>query len=243
MIPLPVHQGDVCGSLLGAMLFPNDRAKAESYAAQLLTKRPLQDYLQAGYGFAFPIPFLDALGRDLSSKEIERQTLHGQRVGEVVKTLWALICSHPDIASWDSAICVVEDASVAVGLQTSRATLRAHLAELRAVLHFWGAFALRNYQFIVEPTVGYNGMDDLRAFVSEAMALLQQLCHWRNSRNMPDKLLAGDVVGPWIGWDPHQPQSGWPDTGRLYAISLHPGVRVPVRRPSGRPPNRQNSVR
>ena len=52
MIPLPVYQGDVCGALLGAMLFPNDAAKAESFAAQLLTKGPLQDFLRAGYSFS-----------------------------------------------------------------------------------------------------------------------------------------------------------------------------------------------
>jgi hypothetical protein len=169
--------------------------------------------------------------------------LHGQQVGEVVKALWALICSHRGIASWDSAIWVVEDVWAAAGLKTSRATLRAHLTELRAVLHFWGAFALRNYQFLLDPSVGYSGLDDVTAFVSEAMALWQQLRQWRHGRNKPDMLLAGDVVGPWVGWDPHQPQSGWPDTGRLYAISLPPGVLVPAPRPSGRPSNRQNSVR
>src|SRR5262245_37608309 len=49
IIPLPVYRGDVCGSLLGAMLFPSDPAKAETCAAQLLTKGPLQDYRRAGY--------------------------------------------------------------------------------------------------------------------------------------------------------------------------------------------------
>src|SRR5206468_4668468 len=38
IIPLPVYHGDVCGSLLGTMLFPNDAAKAESYCTQLLQR-------------------------------------------------------------------------------------------------------------------------------------------------------------------------------------------------------------
>jgi hypothetical protein len=243
-IPLPVYRGDVCGSLLGAMLFPS-AAKAETFSAQLLTKGPLQDYLRAGYGPSptQEITFLDALGREISSKEIETQKLHGNRAGEVVKILWALIRSRPDIASWDSAIRVVEDAWAGEGHRAGRATFRADLSEMRAVLHLWGAFALRDYQLLADPSVGYDGLDDLTAFMSEAMALRQQLCRWRDGRNTSDTLLAGDAFGPWIGWQPHESQPGWPDTGRIYAVSLPPGVFTRMPRPAGRPPKRKNPVR
>src|SRR5262245_63993369 len=141
IIPLPVYRGDVCGSLLGAMLFPSDAAKADTCSARLLTRGPLQDYLRAGYRLSLTqeIAFLDGLGRVISAKEIETQKLHGFRAGEVVKILWALICSRPDIASWDSAIWVVEDAWAGEGHRAGRATFRADLSEMRAVLHLWGA--------------------------------------------------------------------------------------------------------
>jgi hypothetical protein len=244
IIPLPVYRGDVCGSLLGTMLFPNDPARADTCAAQLL-RGPLQEYLRAGYKFSLTqvITFLDALGREISSKEIETQKLHGNRAGEVVKILWALICSRPDVASWDSAIWVVEDTWTGEGRRAGRATFRADLSEMRAVLHLWGALALRDYQLLADPNAGYDGLDDLAALMSEAMALRQQLCLWRDGRNKPDTLLAGDAFGPWTGWQPHEPRPGWPDTGRIYAISLPPDVRVPVPRPSGRPPKRGKSVR
>jgi hypothetical protein len=227
------------------MLFPSDPAKADTCSAQLVTKGPLQDYLRVGHTFSLTreISLLDALGREISSKEIETQKLHGHRAGEVVKALWALICSRPDIASWDSAIWVAEDVSADAGLKTGRATFRADLSEMRAVLHLWGALALRDYQLLADPSVGYDGLDDLTAFMSEAMALRQQMCQWRDGRNKPDTLLAADAFGPWIGWQPHELRPGWPDTGRIYPISLPPGVRVPVPRPSGRPPKRENSVR
>jgi hypothetical protein len=153
IIPFPVCRGDVCGSLLGAMLFPSDPAKADTYAAQLLTKRPLQDYRRAGHGLSLTqeITFLDAPGREVSSQEIETQKLHGFRAGEVVKILWALICSRPDIASWDSAIWVVEDAWAGEGHKSGRSTFRADLSEMRPVLHLWGALALRHYQLLADP--------------------------------------------------------------------------------------------
>jgi hypothetical protein len=37
--PLPVYRGDVCGSLLGGMLFPSAPTKADACAAQLLTSK------------------------------------------------------------------------------------------------------------------------------------------------------------------------------------------------------------
>jgi hypothetical protein len=234
IIPLPVYRGDACGSLFGAMLFPNDPAKADTCAAKLLTKGPLQAYRQAGYKFSLTqeITFLDALGREISSNEIETQKLHGFRAGEVVKILWALICSRPDIASWDSAIWVVEHAWAGEGRRAGRATFRADLSEMRSVLHLWGAFALRDYQILADPNVGYDGLDDLTALMTEAMALRQHLCLWRDGRNMSDTLLAGDAFGPWIGWQPHEPRPGWPNTGRICAVSLPPTVHVRVRRPN-----------
>jgi hypothetical protein len=176
--PVPGVPGDVCGSLLGAMLFPCDPAKADTYAAQLLTKGPLQDYRRAGHRLSLTqeITFLDALDRGISIQEIETQKLHGTRAGEVVKILWALICSRPEMASWDSAIWVVEDAWAGEGHKSGRSTFRADLSEMRPLLHLWGALALRDYQLLADPSVGYDGLDDLGAFMSEAMELRQQLC-------------------------------------------------------------------
>jgi hypothetical protein len=227
------------------MLFPNDPIKADTFGAKLLTKGPLQAYRRAGFALSLTrdLAFYDAVDRELSSSEIEAKELRGQRVGDVVKTLWALICSHPELASWDCAISIVEDESFAGGIQISRATLRACLSEMSAVLHLWGAFALREYQFRADPNVGYDGLDDLAAFMTEAMTLLQQLYIWRDGRKRPHKLLAGEAIGPWIGWQPHEPRQGWPDTGRLPVVSLDDNIRLPVRRPPGRPPGRKSVQR
>jgi hypothetical protein len=59
IIPFPVYRGDVCGSLLGAMLFPCDRANADTYSARLSAGRP-QAFTNAGnyvFGRARPRGF------------------------------------------------------------------------------------------------------------------------------------------------------------------------------------------
>src|SRR5438094_6054203 len=111
VIPMPVYHGDIYGSLCAAMLFPNDRTKAESFCAAHLMKGPVQNYLQAGHTLSKErlVALFDARDREISSNEIATQEWHGAVAGEVVKTLWALICSHPDIASWEYAIRVIQN--------------------------------------------------------------------------------------------------------------------------------------
>jgi hypothetical protein len=232
LVPLQVFLGDAYGSLRGTMLFPNDRAKAESVCAAHLMEGPLQSYLRAGHTVACArqIALFDARKREISSNAIEQQELHGSRAGEVVKSLWGLICSHPDIASWGSAIRLVS-----AEINVTRATLRSDLSEMQRVLHLWGARSLRESEWLDDPSVGYDRLDDLDAFMAESMTLLQQLCMWRDGRNQPDVLLAGDKFEPWLGWESHKPRPGWPRTGGINRISFAPAVRIPVRRPAGRP--------
>jgi hypothetical protein len=244
IIPLPVYHGDVYGSMVGTMLFPNEPTKADTFAAQHLTKGSLQAYLRAGHMLSGlrQIALFDAIGRGIASHEIEMQELHGQRVGDVVKALWGLICSCPKIASWETAILMVENGSVAAGGQISRATLRAALSDMRRVLHLWGALALRDYQILADPNVGYDVLDDLIAFMTEAMTLLRHLCTWRDGRKKSDTLLADDAFGPWLGLEPHEPRPEWPKSGGIHRILFAPSVLIPVRRPPGRPRGRKNSV-
>jgi hypothetical protein len=243
IVPLPVY-GDIYGSLRGAMLFPNDPRNAESFCVMHLMKGPLQDYLRAGHKLsgARLIELFDARDREISSKEIATQERHGAWVGEVIKSLWALIYSHPDIASWERAIRVSQSHWAHAGITVTRATLRACLSEMRPALHLWGALALREHQWLDEPNVGYDRISDLSAFMTEAMTLLQQLYIWRDGRDQPDLLLAGAMFGPWPDWEPHEPRPGWPRTGVIYRISFAPHVSIPAPRPPGRPPRQENPV-
>jgi hypothetical protein len=244
VIPVPVYHDDIYGSLRAAMFFPNDRAKAESFCAAHLMKGPVQNCLQAGHTLSGErlIALFNARDREISSNEIATQERHGGVAGEVVKSLWALICSHPDIASWERAIRVIQNQRACAGSTINRATLRACLSKMRPVLHLWGALALREHQWLDNPNVGYHRLDDLSAFMTEGMTLLHQLCIWRDHRKQPDLLLAGEMFGPWPDWEPHEPRPGWPRTGGIYCISFPPEVSIPAPRPPGRPPRKENPV-
>jgi hypothetical protein len=186
------------------------------------------------------IELFNVRDREVASNEIATQERHGAWVGEVVKTLWALICSQPSIASWERAIREIQNQRACAGGTISRATLRACLSEMRPALHLWGAGALRERRWLDDPNVGYDRIDDLSAFMTEAMTLLQQLCIWRDGRDQPDLLLAGAMFGPWP--ESHEPRPGWPRTGGIYRISFAPDISIPVPRPPGRPPRRENPV-
>src|SRR5262249_28412087 len=56
------------------------------------------------YIIARLIELFDARNRESFNNEIANREIQGSRAGEVVKSLWGLICSHPDIASWEGAI-------------------------------------------------------------------------------------------------------------------------------------------
>jgi hypothetical protein len=210
MRPLPIFCGDACSSLFGTMLWPDDISRAERYAAYHLTRgrdgrRPGSPFL--AYGVAghdeFTEDLASALARgDMSDRDVEARFLRDLRAGAVVKTLWALICSQPAVASWTKAIQVVQEVATAAGHRTGRSSFRADLSLLRPVLHWWGAFALRGRAFHADPAVGYELADDLAVFVAEAGALRQELCRWCDGRHLPDTLLAGE----WFGkTDPRRP--------------------------------------
>jgi hypothetical protein len=138
--PLPIFCGDACSSVFGVMLWPDDLSRAERFAAYHLTRgrdgrEPRSPFL--AYGVAghdeFTGSLASALARgDMSDRDVEARCLRGLRAGEVVKTLWALICSQPAVASWDAAIQVVEDATIGAGHRIGRSRLRDDLSLLRA---------------------------------------------------------------------------------------------------------------
>jgi hypothetical protein len=237
-MPLPIFFGDVCGSLLGTMYFPDNAAMAKGYAAYQLSQGPLQDHHRDGHHFSEEryIELLDARNVGPSVDEIEKRCQTGAEVARLVEYLWALVCTNPAEASWEAAIKIAIDDASRRNERGTRALFRGHLQRYGRVLHLWGAWWMRGANFQSDPDCSYSAYDDCTAFMEEAMALRQELQRWNDSRQSrsPTGYLSGEFFGPWVGCEPFQWRPDWPDTGRICHCTLSPD-HIPQRGRAGRP--------
>ncbi len=238
---LPIFFGDLGSSIRAVMTFPDDLVAAKAYAAHLLARRPLQDYLRAGYTFnaTEQIEHLDALNCAAAPKDIDERQRQGAEVGRIVKFLWALICSHPERASWEAAVKIAIDDASLRGDRGTRATFRDNLNRFASVLHLWGAWEIRGSSFLADPARGYDGVADAGAFMTEAMFLRHRLVLWDGTRSpsASSAYLSRGFIAPWAGWQPHVPRAEWPATGVLFGLTL-PAAHVPQMGKTGRPAKR-----
>jgi hypothetical protein len=223
-VRLPVFHGEPATSVVAVMLFPNDLPLAETLAARILASGPIQK-------ISAPLPlapeFLAVLGRKVSTED-DQQFTKGVIVGEIVKTLWALINTSPTVASWAAAIEVVEGVASDHNVQTgqhrlnARSTYQKYLHEFRPALHLWGAFSLG----------GRRWPSDYTIFFAQAMALLGELKKWAIGRPAESLNLSGDFYSPPAELVPAE----WPLSFPLPIPTLSTD-RVPTRRRRGRPRN------
>jgi len=101
---LPVFNGDVMGSLVGVMLFPNDLMKAQNYACWHAGRAcakagPSGVGILESEGLTGKI-LLGATSHENS--EAEKALYAGSQAAFLVHYLWTAIQSHPDV-TWEDA--------------------------------------------------------------------------------------------------------------------------------------------
>ena len=128
--------------------------------------------------------------------------------------LWGQI-SNPigGAPSMTAAVDATEDYAIANGMEVSRASIWTYLKQMRPALHLWGAMVMRGGRLKTDPAIGCDYSTDCGALMTEAMILLRELSHWRDSTKDEDILLSGEMIEPWEGWQPHRWREGWPVTG------------------------------
>jgi hypothetical protein len=220
---LPVFHGEPAMSVVAVMLFPNDLLAAETHAARLLARGPIQ---KLDVPFPLSDEFLRVLGRDMATDKASQNLVAGVIAGEIVKTLWALINAAPTVASWGAAIEVVEGIASehivqnAKSVPIARSTYRKHLREFRPVLHLWGVFSLGQRRWPSDYTI----------FVAQAQALLDKLRTWAKGKRNESINLSGDFYHPPLELGPVQ----WPLEFTLPVPTL-PEDFIPARKRPGRP--------
>lgn len=232
---IPLLHRDLFTSLWSVMHFPDDPARARGCAAFMLSQI-LGTAIAQGYELTpdDSRAFFANVVSPPPTHVIAARQQSGTQVGDVVKTLWCLICEDPATASWKRAIQVVEDTAYLAGVPGQRATLKKHLRQFAPVLHLWGAWALRGREFKTDLDQGYTGVEDTTALLLEGMNLHLLLMNWSGERDRPDEsLLSWDVYAPGEDWPLPDPVR-WPGMGAIPIITLLPEFVPGVGRPGRR---------
>lgn len=221
---IPVFDGNPLTSVIGLMHFPHELAKADALSKRLIASGPLQAYVAAGHLFGEESHAnLSAVlaKHDGIVAEAKRSQRAGQAAGEVVKVLWALHCSQPDRANVSTALEYVEDTLFKVyNEEVGISTLRQYLKQMAPVLHFWGARSIRldehdGREWITDEAVGYNGVEDVIAFLTEAEILRTHLFERMAQQQDQHSYFKTDHYVMPEQWRSHLRDPRWPRTGGL----------------------------
>jgi hypothetical protein len=235
---LPLNHKEPFAATLGVMLYPatdeSDPPKARAYAAQFLLAGPIRRYRDAGNPLsrdAFEQIAVDA-GHPVT--DFDERWEGGLATGDLFKTLFALAKNNAALASWENAVKIYEVSAKRVGAKGSRTDLFQQKRRFLSVAHLWGAWSIREGQFIQRPEVGYDGFAEFQSFLTEAEILRDFGQNWLAPRENSRPPLPPDVWRVPDGWKPGARRPGWPETGMIPDLTL-PHDLLTSLRPAGRP--------
>ena len=166
----PLDHSEPFSATLGVMLYPArdeaDAPKARAYAAQYLASA-FTSFREAGgippYEVLAPI-LMDA-GQPLA--DLKERWRGGRATGEAFKIFFALFNTDPKLASWNNAIKVAELIAKRFKVKGARTDLWDAKRRFLTVAHLWGAWSIREGQFVQHPEVAYDGRADFQSFLVE----------------------------------------------------------------------------
>lgn len=238
---LPLDHPEPFSATLGTMLYPamgeTDPPKARAFAAQWLGE-PLRRFHESDHRLTY-----DALMRIMVDAghpllDLNERWEGGLATGDLFKTLYLLAKNNAALASWENAVKIYEVSAKRVGSKGSRTILLQARDRFQSVAHLWGAWSIREGQFVQHPEVGYDGYADFQSFLTEAEILRDFGQRWLPQRARSRPPLPPDVWRVPDGWKPPLRQPGWPKTGMVPDLTL-PEALLASLRPTGRPRKRR----
>jgi len=234
---LPLDHPEPFLATLGVMLYPGtdegDVPKARAFAAQWLAE-PLRRLDEADHRLTYEALLRIATDAGSSLTDLDERIWGGTATGELFKTLFALARTNPALASWNKAVKVAELTATRCKSGGSRTAYWEARHRFLSVAHLWGAWAIRDYQFLTDPEVGYDGYAAFQSFLTEAEILRLWGQTWRPPRAKSRPPLPPDVWRVPEGWEPPERQPGWPQTGVIPDLALPEDLLAELR-PAGRP--------
>lgn len=233
---LPLDHPEPFAATLGVMLFPGqddgDVQDAKAFAAQYLAK-PVRAAMEAGHKISYET--LARLHHDTGEvlTDLEKRWKGGIWTGDLFKAYYALAQSHPEFASLENAVRVVELAVTRAGVSGSRTSILNARRQFITVAHLWAAWSIREGRILLRPEVAYDGFADFQAFLTESEILRDWGQNWQPPHANAVLPLPSDVWRVPDYWRPPERKSGWPQTG-IPTLSLPDDVLAglrPVPRP------------
>lgn len=184
MPPLPLDQPDPFAATLGVMLYPGldtkSRAKAAAFTSQFLA-RPLRDFLDAGGSLDHEHLVALATSSGERLDDLDKRWWGGLTAGEVVRIKFILTQHHPQFASWENAVRVVEQSAAKQKKVGSRATIQAARKEFRLVSHLWAAWCTRDGDLCSAKTA-QEGFVAFNALLAKSEVFREWGLGWRPDR-------------------------------------------------------------
>lgn len=236
---LPLDHPEPFAATLGVMLYPGtdeaDAAKARAFAAQWLAG-PLRRFHAAGHRLSYDVLADLFAGAGQPLTDLEERWWGGTATGELFKVHFALACTRPELASWNSAARIAALTARRCRQRGARTVQLAAGQRFLTVAHLWGAWSIREGKFELHPEVGYDGFADFQSFLTEAEILRDWGQTWRQRRAKSDPFLPADVWRVPDEWTPPGRLAGWPQTGRIPLGLTLPDELLAELKPAGRPP-------
>ena len=237
MPELPLNSPQPLIATIGTMLYPgldeDDRRKAAAYAAHY--RNPAYRAYLADGGKLTPEIATSLAENDALALDLKKRWLMGQAVGNLTKVLVGLILDQPELASWNHAIHVVSKQNSHNNIPASKAYLWAAKTQLLSVAHLWGAYCIREGQFVSRPESGYDLATDFQYFLCEAEMIRHLGRNLHQDRDKAEPFLPEDAWHVPYEWEGPEHRSEWPERpGEKLAYCLPPEL-ILHRRPGGRP--------
>lgn len=208
--------------------------EADSYIPETARKEFWPDINE---GWRIGDPRLERLlatpGATLDDDELAKCWQDGIAMGETYKMLFALMQKRPKLASWRSAMKLVEHIRKGTDLPGSHGYLSNVKTRYVSVAHLWAARLIQN-RFEHIDDHWYNESDAFQWFLHDAEILRRVGGNFVAKRNGAEPLLDGDGWRVPDDWQPPQPRMGYPVLTGLIIPELPDDVDTIVK-PTGRP--------
>ena len=181
-LPINGDETEIFATTLGIMLYPgleeDELAKATAYTSQVLAT-PVKLLLEDGGSISSD--YLRELysGAGVPLDDIQKRWQSAEWVGDYMMIMATLCMSHPEYASQENAIRVMEEALSKANKSGVRSSILKAVKRYSGVAHLWATWSIRGYFVAATEQVDNRASKDFIKFLAESQSLLTIGLEWQ----------------------------------------------------------------